>query len=463
MFDYLASKKETIEVIVKIITLLVSALSFIWVLINGLKTLKNVAKDRKNKQITDYVAMFSDSNKIKKISGLSGLSKYIQDSYLWLFYMYSIEENYVVKDMIHDLLIDQAYIVRRQNIKMNSFAVKQILNFQLINKSLDEPLELKETVVNEKIFSLLKESNIEKRMELEISKHTINVIPSEFYNIDAYLILSSHILVKALPDTFFKKFHGNYIFKSSLYLFKCRFILFSYCIFIKDIARHMTLYFIKLCNCYLSDVDFYGSRFNRVHFLDSDLKAINFIDSHFRYVVFNNTEVNCKTDLSKTNYFKCNFSQTKIKSTNLNGSKMKSCHFTEVKIENCNMKGIKIFDSVFEDVSFFGDNIVADINGCKFINTVWYRAKLKSVCFCNCSFENKSFNGANLEKVKFRKCSFHNIDFSGSQPILIKFEDCQFFECDPRSFDDKFTIIVYDDNCFELQVNTNLLLNVPQN
>lgn len=75
LINFLKEYDMSLDDLLKTLGLFGSVFAFIWSAIAGIKTVQETAKDKRDKQISEYISLFTDTDRVKRISGVNGLVK----------------------------------------------------------------------------------------------------------------------------------------------------------------------------------------------------------------------------------------------------------------------------------------------------------------------------------------------------------------------------------------------------
>lgn len=405
LWDYAAQYKDGIGVVIDFGALVISALTVIIAVCSGLHSLVTYVKDRRNKQLTEFITLFSDDNEIKRLSGMNGLKRYTKALFNELFFICSIEERSMIRELIYNSLIDHAGRKKQKCIDINRFMIRYLLAYDF-----DDGL-LKVVKQNPQIMAPLKHGQIISRIRLELNKMSENSVLENSQAIDNHMLLSSRLLAAALRKSFNRKLSGCMIYHSDLYKSRWCKDLFSNCVLMDNIARHLVSWRTAYEYAYISKNDFFDGRFYGSYF-----QLCNLVECVFR-----------KSKLSRTF-----FERGRMKGVTFNESSISDCSFHMIdSIYECEWNGCRVRNTNFYTLriaqnSFMGTNFVR----CRFSNVKLWRCMLLGE-FWNCHFVDVDLGGSIIKTSSFVNCTFKNVKFVGANIRKSTFTKCTFENCDP--------------------------------
>lgn len=401
----------------KVIGFIGSAIAFFWTVASGLKTFKNAANDKRDKQISEYISLFADKNGVKRISGVNGLVRHINLTFNELFYICATEKDSFIRELIHDALENTCINKKADCVKNNKFLVQYCLKKNIL------PLKLPGFNDKERLLGVLRRGNTETRIEIEINSGNRSLLYNDTAEIRNYMALSSQLLAKSLSKVSNEHLKGVMFVDSSLYgaiWKKCRL---ENAALLHNIGRHAKGTGNIIGEVYLWDNDFYGSEFT-----DMDCCKIYSYNTHLRNSVFKTLSIRGTRYPSDKKSSTANLQRSVFEKNIFNMSK-----FYSVKIEDCNMMKVEWKGCTLEDVSFASMMIKEnDWSGtkavrCSFIHIGFYASKFHSE-FLQCNFEDVKWGGNNLRGTKFKECTFKKVNFKGTDMDKVLFENCTFVD-----------------------------------
>ncbi|MCH5269309.1 MAG: hypothetical protein J1E83_01040 [Lachnospiraceae bacterium] len=87
----------------------------------GIKTFKDTAKDKRDKQISEYISLFADENRVKPISGVNGLVHHANLTFNELFYVCATEKDSFIQELIYNALESICINKKADCVKIISF------------------------------------------------------------------------------------------------------------------------------------------------------------------------------------------------------------------------------------------------------------------------------------------------------------------------------------------------------
>lgn len=395
---------DTIKLIIEIGAFVISICTFIGALVSGILSLRDISINRRNKQLSDFITLFSDENEIKRLSGIHGLSSYSKLLFRELFFICSVENDAIIKELVFDELQKQSPHSRKHCIQINDFLVNYFLQHDFEDNYL---CKIKN---DEKMTRVLKDSQINRRIQFELNRRNPLSKFEQDCAVDNHLMLSSKLLALAIKKSYFVKLRGNLVFQSDMYASKWRFASIQNCVFANNISRHMFLFSTKHHSCYILGNNYYDSKYIAIYFINCMIRNCLFLDSTFVNAVFREG-VFQHTRFDKSSLRNCRFSQIKIiLQSYWNGCTISNSIYEHVQITKNVIKGTVFHATHFTDVKFFSTELVGEFKKCWFKNISWGGSKLSGVHFINCNFEDVKFVGANFKNCKFIGCTFSNTD-----------------------------------------------------
>ncbi len=83
---YLKTNKDAFSLIINFITSIIAFSGLFWTLFSGLKSFKNYSKNKTNEHLSNLIELFSDNNKIKRLSSANSLVHYCDSMFKEIFY-----------------------------------------------------------------------------------------------------------------------------------------------------------------------------------------------------------------------------------------------------------------------------------------------------------------------------------------------------------------------------------------
>lgn len=277
--------RDAIDLIIKIGTFAISICTLVWALVSGIHSLKDISINRRNKQLIDFITLFSDKDEIKRLSGIHGLSSYSKFLFKELFFICSIESDAIIKELIFDELQKQSSHSRKHCIQINDFLVNYFLQHDFEGNYL---CEIKN---DKKMTSVLKDSQTNRRIQFELNRRNPFSKFEQEYAVDNHLMLSSKLLALAIKKSYFVKLCGNLVFQSDMYASKWRFASIQNCVFANNISRHMFCFLTKHRRCCIFGNNYYDSKYIAIYFINCMIRNCLFLDSTFVNAVFREGEI----------------------------------------------------------------------------------------------------------------------------------------------------------------------------
>lgn len=400
----IVDNRDAIDLIIKIGTFVISICTLVWALVSGIHSLRDISINRRNKQLIDYISLFSAEEETKRLSGIYGLSSYSKYLFRQLFFICSVESDAIIKELIFDELQKQSPHSKKHCIQINDFLVNYFLQHDFESNYL---CEIKN---NKKMVSVLKDSQTNRRMQFELNRRNPSSKFEQDYAIDNHLMLSSKLLALAIKKSYFVKLCGNLVYQSDMYASRWRFASIQNCVFANNISRHISCFLTKYYRCCIFGTNYLDSKYIAAYFINCMIKNCLFLDSNFVNVLFREGELQY-TRFDKSSLKNCRFSQIKIiLASYWNGCTISNGIYEHIQIIKNVIKGTVFHGTYFMDVKFFSTKLVGEFKKCRFKNISWGGSKLSGVHFINCNFEDVKFAGANFKNCKFIGCRFSNTD-----------------------------------------------------
>lgn len=417
-YKYIIENKDAIDAVIKIGTFFISVFTLVWALVSGIHSLKDISLNRRNKQLIEFITLFSDKNEIKRLSGIHGLSSYSKFLFRELFFICSIESDAIIKELIFDELQKQSAHSKKYCIQINDFLVNYFLQYDYEGNCLGDIKN------DKKIMGVLKDSQTHRRIQLEINRRNPSSKFEQDYAIDNHLMLSSKLLALAIKKSYFVKLCGNLVFRSDMYASKWRFASIQNSVFINNVSRHMFLLSTKQHRCCLFDNNYYDSRFLASYFTNCEISNCLFLNSAFVGTVFREGKIQ-HARFDKSSLKRCQFSQISVIYQSFwNGCTISNGKYEHIQITKNVIKGTNFYATDFTDVKFFSTEFVSEFRKCRFKNIKWGGSKLSGVHFINCNFEDVDFVGAKFKNCKFIRCRFRDTDLD-----IMKETNTEFIKC----------------------------------
>lgn len=409
---------DTVNTLIQIGTFIIAVLTWFGAVIGGIHSLRDIKINRRNKQLSEFIALFSDENETKRLRGIYGITSYSKFLFRELFFICSIENDAIIKELIYDALQKQSPHSKKYSIQINDFIVNCFLQHNYQGNHFDDIRK------SSKMMNILKDGRINRRIQLEIDQKNPPGKFEQGYAVDNHLLLSSRLLAYAMKRSFFVRLSGNLVVQSDMYASKWRFVSINNCVFIKNVSRHIFSFATKYRRCYLLDSNYYDSKLIASYFVKCMIKDCLFIHSNFRNTVFNEGEIQ-HGKFSKSILKRCHFLKLTINQDSLwNSCWILNCNYEQVKITDNAFKGTIFVSVCFDDVKLWRNEFVSQFTKCQFTNVKWGGSKLLGVQFLNCILKNVDFAGANLKNCKFVNCTFYNTNFEKMKTENTDFIDC---------------------------------------
>lgn len=412
------------------IDLITSILVFIF----GSGSLYSIIKlfyNYRSTQQIKLVSIFSETDKMKRLSGVQEISKYSRILFKELFFICSMEKDELIKEFVFDILEKQSPHSRKHCIILNNFLLDYCIkhNYRII--------DLKGFQISNEMLEILINSPTDRRILLKLYQNKFSGIADRNNEINNHLLLSSQLLGSAIKKSFHFRLCGNLIAQSDMYASTWVYVSMQNCVFIDHISSHMFSFSTKYQDCFMKSGNYSNSKFLITAFKNCMIQNCIFNNSYFILSKFQKEENNEISNKS------CDCKNQK--KFIIDNSKWKDCkiiHSTYEKIQFQKNEMIRtyFFSISFTNVQFFKTNLIGGFRKnnpqkikwvkfkeCIFKNVIWGGALLKYVQFINCLFENATFVGTNLEKVVFTKCQFEYADFNKIKlNTETKFLNCRF-------------------------------------
>lgn len=418
LWEYAAQYKDGIGVVTEVGTLVISALTVIIAVCSGLRSFVTYVKDRRNKQLTEFITLFSDDNEIKRLSGINGLERYADVLFNELFFICSVEKRSMIRELIYNTLRDHAGRNKQNCIDINRFMIRYLLAYDF-----DDGL-LKEVKQNTQIMAPLKHGQIISRIRLELNKMSENSILENNQAIDNHMLLSSRLLAAALQKSFNRKLYGCMIYHSDLYKSRWCMDFFVNCVLMDNIARHIVSWRSGYEYAYISKNDFYDGRFYSSYFQQCHLVECKFRKSKLSRTFFEKGRMKGIT-LNESSISDCSFHMLEsIFDCEWNGCSIRSTYFHTLKIIQNGFVGTNFVRCRFSNVKFLKCMFLGEFRNCHFSDVELGDSTMKTSSFVNCTFKNVKFVGANIRKSTFTNCIFENCDPSEAHTENLTIINC---------------------------------------
>jgi len=421
---YLKINKDAFSLIINFITSIIAFSGLFWTLFSGLKSFKNYSKNKTNEHLSNLIELFSDNNKIKRLSSANSLVHYCDSMFKEIFLLCIVENDFFIKSILYESLIKNSKKCYDDAIFLNKSYTKLLITYITPDFNF---FELSNEDINLLLFFYR-----DARIDSEITKkYILNFEIDSFNEKDVVncIILSSKIIANLLDLSKITKIGGLIFVSSDFYQKNMIKKIFSNCIFFKNIFRHTKICYISFNKCFfLKENDFYGVEFVSVHFNNN--KINNCI---FRETKFANLCKFLQSDIKNSIFSSSVFIDTIIDINELYKNKFKGCDFTKLQFKiNKSIKneyqGSCFHNSIFEESNIWSSNF----NSCRFYNCNFQKVNfggtdLRNVIYKECLFEDVNFAGADLKNIKFIQCEFkHSINFEKSKNLeTVSFENCK--------------------------------------
>lgn len=442
IINFLKEYDMSLDDLLKALGLFGSAVAFIWSAIAGIKTVQETAKDKRDKQISEYISLFTDTDRVKRISGVNGLVQHATLVFNELFYLCAIEQDPFIREFIQEALEEVCLIKKADCIKYNKFLVQYCLKHDILILKMDKKNK-------EEIFEILGKGNTKKQIEMEINSRKSGVLYNGHTKIGNYMTLSSQLLAKSLKQAVGEDLYGILFIDSNLdkaYWRKCEL---KNAVLLYNIGRHTRGEKIEIKEVYLASNDFYGSEFKKLVCHKIWATNINLQNSYFTKLLIQGTN-----DIQEDKDVVVCTVKSKFTNMNLNNSQFISSHLEQCDIISAKLRQCKLTDSSFDTV-YCKDNSFAGTNfrKCSFRNTNFYSSnffiesfrqytrktyyktgrnaykRTTGPLFCkfnDCIFDNVKWGGSNLRNTKFINCTFKDVNFAGADLEDTLLDHCTF-------------------------------------
>lgn len=415
MMQYLKDYKDAYDIIFQGIKLIVEIILMVVTVAKGFGALKKYIEDKRNTQLSNYINNFSKKNRVKRLSGVSGLVSNASKIFNELFYICALEKDALIREPLLNGIMKICKRKKKKCKKINSFFVRYSLKEDiLINKI---------TIVEERdiMWNYLEMGNTNNRIQLEINHSKYGISFKNDREIEQCLVLSSQLMAGAIKRAIFQSLKGVMFLESSLYeatWVKCSL---KNAAVVDCVGRHAKGFGTSIEKVFLWQDDFFDSQFIGLRCKETDIYHANFRESLFAFLSMrgensitrdsfqNGHESVLETvGFSKSKFYRVRLEEYKVKNGTWNACSFNYCSFHKVDFINNKWHSIVCMNSKFSAVNFWKN----ELHG----------------TFANCKFEHIKFGGSDLQGSKFVKCTFKEADFAGADLKNVKFEDCIFLE-----------------------------------
>ena len=419
LWNYLVENQEGIELALKVGTFLVSVCTLFGALLGGLHSVREITRNHKSRKLTEFITLFSDENEIKRLSGINGLSLHARSLFRELFFICSIEENAMIRELIYDALLKRSVKAKSECIWLNDFVVGYFLQQEGQGRLLAG-------VKNEtEMISKLKRSQTERRVRYELKKKNPPAAPKEQYAVDNHILLSSMLLAGALTRSFHIRLNGNLILQSNLYAARWIGSTVRHCAIVDNVARHMFSVFTGYDDCFLCNNNYLGSRFVKTTFHKCSIIDVGFRDCRMLHTEIAGGRINAVC-FNQSSLYGCKLAQiTEIRECTWNGCTIQKSRYEDTRLVANEMKGVRFSNVSFTDVNLWRSAVVGTFTDCTFSRVKWGGTVLKGVQFNGCVFQHTDFSGVKPVNCKFMDCRFMNTETAALRAFHVDFVNCQ--------------------------------------
>ena len=404
MLKFLTDNQTAIELVLKIITLAFTAVVSVWTISSGLKTFRNAGRNTKNKQISDWLQLFSAADDIKRLSALHGLSENCSEIYCELFLLCGRERDWFLKNRIETELLKKAGKSIDAIIEYNKICFRYYMTKTSDGGtgSLDRSsLKKYENIIRNKITEYRISNEIMRKLSREERGYNV----SDEY-LDEYVHLSCKIIAKYVKKTHRLKIECVALCGASLYGAKIRRADIATSLVADCVMRHA-----RLRNIHMKDSAFISN-----NMIDSRAKRFKCTDSSWNGVQLMSSQLS-RIRLEKTNVEDCRFNSAVIIYPVFSDSYFKGSQFSGARV-----KGARISECTYLECLFKG----AQLTGGSAQNAKFFRCEFNGAVFRKCSLEGVKMGGSALNGATFRECTFTDVDFAGAVLKNTNFIQCTF-------------------------------------
>ena len=426
MLQYLKDYKDAFNIIITAFTAVVGMFTLISTIVKIINEAKNYVKDKRDKQLFDYVNTFSDKEKVRRLSGVNGLTNYASIMFKELFYICALEEDALIKELLQNALLQICPKKKESCKEINQFFVQYMVKQDI---SIREEFDSKTA---KEFRSILKKGNTESRIQWEIAHKGKSISSIENEEVEECLLLSSQLMSRALKRILNQPLKGVLFEGSSLYKAHWINITLKNAALLDNIGRHAKGFKIYAEEVLLWKNDFYGSLFTglsckRIYIYHTTFRESTFIKFSIQGVLgalsdktslldFHRALIIEDITFSQSKFFYTKVALYRIVDGKWNGCKLYRCNFLATEFIDNKMRGINSSHCEFDQVNFYKDKMQGIFNQCSFNNVKWGGSTLKGSKFVKCTFKNVDFAGADLANVIFENCDFENANvFKGTQ------------------------------------------------
>lgn len=372
-------------------------------------------RDKRDKQLYDYVNSFADKERVRRLSGVNGLTNYASYMFQELFYICLLEKDPFIRERLRDALMDVSVRCKKQCKKIHLFIVQYCIK----NDSL--PIKDMDKQIRSRIIKFLTAGHTQLRIQAEIDRGSGNTYEAD-EEITAGIPLSSQLLANALTKAKLQNLSGMFLSDSSLYKAIWFKNTLERSVLSDVIGRHAKGICLYLQDDYIRNNDFYGSCLiggegKRVYIFNTEFRKSTFAflkmsatlkeASKGESLVRKRDGATWEGDtFSQSKFFYAKIKQYSIKESKWNGCRLFWCVFQDTDFVKNEMHSFSCYYNSFCKVNFWSGKISGSFYRCRFEDVTWGGSDLKGTKFIRCVFQNVDFAGADLKNIVFENCRF---------------------------------------------------------
>ncbi|MDY5912609.1 MAG: pentapeptide repeat-containing protein [Inconstantimicrobium porci] len=436
-------KETRWPIIIQCVTAICSTGTVIISVLTMVSSIRSQSKERKSKNIADYISQLSSTEQAVKLSAIKYLGNYKQ-GIPYLINLLKYEENSFVINTCIRTIVEQAsysiHILINESKLVKLEIIKLTAEMDALGKDITEINEL--IGIDKNSYSRIKEGLHFKnakdnflyklKIETEISGQDIESIKKDKYKELLKNANSLNCYIKKLTDvislTIEEASKDKKIKDKKIY----DIITDAYIPQIK--LKNVDLSMWNFTGANLKEAEFNNCKFEKNKFENSILENASFRECELKNISFQG--ISCDgCDFSKTDLIGVNFTNIDSKCMSFDGAKLQSCLFTDSKFEDTKMKGTEFNSVKFQNFKNFKCNLMNSVtNKSDFDNVMLNGAIFSGSKLVNNSFNKCKFDGGKFDSATFVKSKFNNMDLRPIQDILQDEDNNTIENCDTCIF-----------------------------
>lgn len=412
----IANVSEDISKVVALITLVISG---IWSLIVVVTSYRKSKIDQNSERLFKLIREFKDEDRIVRLATINCIRNNIQDVYMEMVLITAIEKDDMIKNMLRNMLIENAKTFPGAALDLNHFYVGYYS--MILSDSGEEDMEGQDLITNDEMKDVFRNNTVRIDNQISFKYRQYKGSKIKFKDeVESYLLLTSELIAKGLSNK--KNYREREIENiliacSNLHSNKWRNYFYINSLFKNNVMRHMRISKTKFINCQFCRDSLYGSTYTKVIFKSGKFMHCVLDDSIYH-----------KVKMLECTLYHCSFNNARFKQLNMTSIILDNIRMFDLQINNsyiqaksvrnCIMKA-GLYENVTVKEGLWKDNeIRTTFKNCIFENLQLFTCKLTKTKFVNCNFTKNIVRGCDLTSCLFENCTFH-----GEHPLDEKFEN----------------------------------------